>query len=538
MNDEQTPSALIKPKQRFSTIWILPIVAAFIGIGMIYHHYQNRGIDIVIVFDNALGLETQNTRLKYRNVDIGLLKSINFTDDGESIEAVVEIEKDMQDFLRSDSQFWVVRPRVGTGGVSGFSTLLSGAYITVDPGKSQDYSRRFMGLENPPISSPTSQGIKLKLHSEGGKSVNVGDPVLYRGFQVGAVEKVEFDLQNRRVAYEIFIQAPYDSLVTTNTFFWNTGGLTVNATPNGVTIDLASIESLVSGGIQFDIPEDLGIGERIEQPRDFKLYSSRASIDDDRVYEYLEYVILVEDSVGGLSIGAPVEYRGILIGRVHRPYLGFYQTQQINIDETRIPVVIHLEPARLAPNNEYNLEWFDNQFNEWIKSGLTASVETANYLTGSLKVSLDLSEDMRSEIEYFGKYTVIPVGQSGFANIMSKTDQLLTKLNNLPLTELLLSTQQTINSANQTFRTANDSVLAASAVLVSVEQTLEQAQNTLEGLQPNSQIYRKLEHNLQEMQQTLNMMQPFLQEIRKKPNSLIFSQPPVQDIEPQGSKRP
>ncbi len=534
MTDPTNSSPIIKPKSRFSAIWILPIIASLIGIGMVYHHWQNKGFEIVVIFDNAMGLEAQKTKVKFRNVDIGVVRSINFTEDGESIEANIEIDKDMQGFLRSDSQFWVVRPRIGNGGVSGFSTLLSGAYITIDPGKSDYYSQRFFGLENPPISSPTSKGIKLKLHSDGGKSITVGNPIIYRGFQVGAVEQVEFDIENRRVVYEVFIEAPYDSLITTNTFFWNSGGVSVSATTEGVTVDLASIESFLAGGVQFDVPEDLELGQRIAETREFKLYPTRASINDDRVYEYLEYVVLVEDSVGGLSIGAPVEYRGIRIGRVHRPYIGFYQTQQINIDETRIPVVIHVEPARLAPNNEYDLAWFDNQFNEWIKAGLTASVETANYLTGSLKVSLDLSENIRSDIEYFGKYTVIPVSQSGFDNIMSKTEQLLTKLEQLPLEDLLASTQNTINSANVTLQSANNAVITTQSVLQSVERALVEAKTALKGLQPDSQVYYNLEKNLQELEQTLNMMQPFLQEIRKKPNSLIFSQPPVLDQQPQG----
>jgi paraquat-inducible protein B len=140
-------------------VWLLPIIAAIIGIGMVYQQWQNRGTDIVIVFENAQGLEAKKTKVKFRNVDIGTLKSISFSNDNNSIEATVEIEKSMQEFLHSDTQFWVVRPRIGSGGVTGFSTLLSGAYITIDPGKSEYYSERFIGLETPPISSPTSQAL-------------------------------------------------------------------------------------------------------------------------------------------------------------------------------------------------------------------------------------------------------------------------------------------------------------------------------------------------------------------------------------------
>lgn len=538
MNEPDDKSkAIISQKSRLSAVWLLPIIAAIIGAGMVYQQWQDRGVEIVIVFENAKGLEAQKTKVKFRNVDIGILESISFTEDGNSIEAKVEIDKSMHAFLHSDSQFWVVRPRIGSGGVTGFSTLLSGAYISIDPGKSEYYSERFVGLETPPISSPTSEGLKLKLASSGGKSLTVGNPIIYRGFVVGAVETAEFDIELRKVTYGIFINAPYDGLITTNTHFWNSGGVSVTASTEGVTVDLASIESFIAGGVQFDVPEDLGLGERITQTQEFKLYESRSRIEEDRVYEYLEYVILVEDSIGGLQKGAAVEYRGIRIGRVHRPYLGFYQNNQINSDETRIPIVIHIEPARLAPNGEYDLEWFDNQFTQWIKGGLSASLETANYLTGALKISLDSTENAINETESYGKYTVIPTSKSGFAGIMDKTEELLSKLEKLPLNDLVISTNTAVKSANTALLSGNGTVLATQAVLESVENTLKEANKTLQGMQPDSTVYRKLENNLQELERTLNMMQPFLQEIRTKPNSLIFSDDPPADTEPKGKSQ-
>ncbi len=532
--EEDSSQAIIKQKSSISKIWLLPLIAFVIGLGMVYQQWQNLGVDIVITFENAQSLEAKKTKVKFRNVDIGTVKEIRFTEDGSSIEAVVEIDKKMQGFLRTDSQFWVVRPRIGSGGVSGFGTLVSGAYIAVDPGRSEQYMQHFKGLETPPLSSPTDEGLKIKLLSSGGKSLTEGNPVIYRGFEVGAVETVDFDINSRQVTYSIFVRAPYDGLITSNTFFWNSGGVSINANSGGLSIDLASLESFFSGGVQFDIPDDLNLGERITTPQTFKLYRSRSSIDEDRVYDYLEYVILVEDSVGGLEVGAPVEYRGIRIGRVHKPYLGFYQTNQIDSKEIRIPVIIHLEPARLAPNQEYDLAWFDKQFNTWLKQGLAAKLETANYLTGALKVSLDLANETQDEIEYFGKYAIIPISQSGFANIISKTEALLSKLESLPLNELIESTHLAMKSANTAILSTNDTVLATQSVLTSVEETLREANQTLKGLQPDSPIYQKLENNLESLERTLNMMQPFLQEIRRKPNSLIFSEKPPADIQPKG----
>ena len=534
MAEEDKSTPIIIRKSRISVIWILPLIAALIGVAMVYQHWQNKGVEIVIEFENAKGLEAKKTKVKFRNVDIGTVTDIRFSSDTNSIEAVIEIDKSMEGFLRADSQFWVVRPRIGSGGVSGFGTLLSGAFITLDAGKSELYSSSFVGLENPPISSPTDEGIKLHLVSDGGDALETGNPVIYRGFEVGAIEEVLFDVELRSVTYSVFIRSPYDALVTSNTYFWNASGVNVSATTEGIDVDFASFESILSGGIQFDVPDDLGLGDRITDTQEFTLYSSRASIDDDRAYEYLEYVILVEDTVSGLEKGAAVEYRGIRIGRVHRPYIGFFQLQQIDPNEQRIPVIIHVEPTRLAPNGEFDVEWFDNQFNEWIRTGLVASVETANFITGSLKINLDSDFTSKNEIEYFGRYKVIPISESGFASIMSKTERLLSKLESLPLNELIESTNNAVNSANSTIMTANDAILSTQAVLLSVEDTLREANVTLQGLQPDSSMYNKLENNLQELERTLNMMQPFLQEIRRKPSSLIFSEQPPADQQPKG----
>lgn len=536
MNDDNEDIAMpiLKTKSRFSMIWLLPFIAFIIGMGLVYHQWQNRGVHIVIVFENAEGLEAKKTKVKFRNVDIGTVKSVRFSGDGSGIEATVEINRDMQRFLQADTQFWVVRPRIGSDGISGFGTLLSGAYITVEPGKSPYYKERFKGLEIPPISSPTDAGLKLTLLSNGGKSLQEGNPIIYRGFEVGAVETVDFDVKSRQVSYGIFIRSPFDSLITTNTHFWNSGGFTVTANTAGLTVDFASLESFMSGGVQFDIPADLELGRPIAESRAYTLYPSKNSITENRTYDYLEYVILVDDSIGGLEIGAAVEYRGIRIGRVHRPYLGFHQTNLINPDETRIAIVIHVEPKRITQNDGYTKEWFDKQFRGWLKQGLAASLETASYITGSLKVSLDQTNEMNQEIEYFGRYTVIPSAQSGFASILGKTDKLLSKLESLPLEELLKSTQQAVVSANTTMLSANDAVLATQSVLEAVETTLSEARETMQGLQPNSPIYQKLETNLQELERTLNIMQPFLQEISRKPNSLIFSDNPPADEQPKG----
>ncbi len=528
--------AIVKSKRGISWAWLLPIIAAIIGGVLFYDAWSNRGIEIVIEFEDAEGIEEKQTLVKYRNVQIGRVEQIRFADDGESIRCFIRIDSDMRRFLKIDSQFWVVRPRIGAGGISGVGTLLSGAYITMQPGEEDTLTDAFVGLNAPPIASPKEAGLKLTLVSEGGKTLSIGNPVLYRGLEVGVVESIDFGVYERNIQYGIFIRAPYDELITTNTYFWNASGVTVSTTVDGIQVDMASIESLVAGGVSFDVPNDLSAGERVLSPQSFVLYPTEVATYEARQYESLTYAILVKNSVGGLVAGAPVEYRGIRIGRVEKPYLGFYETFEIDPEENRIPVIINIEPARLTQNPAYDLEWFSNQFNVWIRGGLEARIEMANFITGSLKVSLDNSDIERQTVETFGNYPVIPFADDGVDSILNKTNALLSKLNSLPLEDIIENTNTAVNSANTAIETATDTLASIKGLMTSIERTLDEAQSTLQTIQPESEVHDRLLKNLDELQRTLMVLQPVLSDIKQKPNALVFGQALPEDKTPKAKQ--
>lgn len=527
MTNNLAQPALVKPKARVSMIWLLPLITLIIGGGLVWHAWQNRGIQIQVQFESAEGLEANKTNVRYRSVDVGKLKGIHFTEDNQSVIANIEINRNMAKLLSRDSEFWIVRPRIGSEGVSGIGTIFSGAYVQLEPGKSQRSADYFIGLETPPLTAPTTDGIHLTLTASKGGDTAVGNPVLYRGYEVGVVESSNFDPVKRKVVYSLFIQSPYDSLVTTNTVFWNAGGVTVSANTSGVMVDMPSMESLISGGIEFDVLEQEALGEKISTGAEFTLYENKAEVLEQRHYAYLKYVLLVDDSVDGLSKGAPVEYRGIRIGTVARPYLDFSEIQQISATESRIPVLLHIEPERLYRGQEFKMNEFFAQFNNWILGGLTAKTEMANLLTGSLQVTLTPTEQEQSEIEYFGQYPVIPSGQSQLASMTKKVDKILDRVDALPVAQTLGQLDKTLVSAQQSFIKVNQT-------FEQVNQTLAQMQKSLQGVQPNSDLYRSVDASMNELQKTLKAVQPVLLEINKRPNSLVFSGPSELDNEPKG----
>jgi len=530
---------VISNKSNFSIIWILPIIALLIGLGMVYNDWRNRGIHIQVEFETAEGLEAKKTVLKNRNVGIGLVKAISFSADKQTILVDIEVDKSMDSFLVEDSEFWVVKPRFGATGFTGIGTLLSGAYIEVSPGQSNVEKFKFAGLETPPVTSLNADGVHLKLISRGNKPLKVGNPVLHKGFEVGAVESKYYDALQQEAHYDIFIHAPFHNLVTENTSFWNVNGLSITTSTQGVSLTMASLDTLVAGGVEFGLLDGTESGAGISQNHQFQVYDSQDSIDEQRDYKFIEYVILVEDSVGGLHKGAPVDYRGIRLGTVIEPYMEFWEIMDIAGvgKEDRIPVVIKLEPERLMKKGYISIDIFKGMVDDWIKEGLTASIENANLITGSLKVTLQPGGQPVEAVAQFGEYPVIPAAQGGFASLSKKLENILGELEKLPLNDTLANINGLIDSADETVKTTGSVIEKASMTLTTLEQSLEALQLTLKGLQPDSQVYRSVEQMIKKIEVTLDEIKPLIKEVTNQPNSLVFGEPANTDKQPESSKK-
>ena len=558
--DSLPPEAEHEIQKGISKIWLLPLIALLIGLGMLYKHWQGQGIPAQIVLTTAEGIEAGKTKIKSRNVKIGSVTDVSFSEDRQHIVVDILVDKSMRDFLREDSQFWVVRPRVNKDGISGIGTLFSGAYIEVSPGISNVYENRFVGLDVPPKTSPNAEGLFVRLISDGGTPLDSGDPVIYRGLNVGQVEFSKFDVNARTVNYLIFVRAPFHDLITTNTVFWKASGISVSATAKGFSVDIASFDTLISGGIEFGVPEEEAFGTQVESNYEFVLYNTRRDTEERRVYDFIEYVVLVEDSVSGLSKGAPVEYRGVRIGTVFKPFMTYEEILLTtgSRDENRIPVVIRLEPERVA-GSSMSQEDFKKQMRVWIKRGVTASVESSNLITGQLKISLDNTGTPIEQVESFGPYPVIPARQGGFAGIAAKVDNILYKIDQLPLESLVVNTRNAMSSVEQTMSAADDAVIQLQTTLskltqtlieaeqafegvqpggevyASLQQTLKEVRKTMEGLQPGASGYVTMETTLQKWQELMEKMKPIMARINNQPNALLFGSVREADEEPQAA---
>ena len=310
--------AVVTQRGRLSRIWLVPVVAALLGVWMVVYTWRNQGPEITVVFSTAEGIEAGTTKLKSRNVDVGLVESVELGEDLESVVVTAQMVRSATLLLRDDTQFWVVRARIGTGGISGLGTIVSGGYIELSPGTGEEGRRRFLGLDDPPITPTGTPGLNFMLVREQAGSVDTGNPILYRGFRVGRIESADFDVDSQQMQYSAFIEAPYDDLVTDTTRFWNMSGLSFSATADGIELTTGSLESLLLGGVAFGLPEGVDRGESAEDGAIFELYANRESIDERPYRHGVEYVVEFASSVRGLEPGAPVEYRGLPSGRVER----------------------------------------------------------------------------------------------------------------------------------------------------------------------------------------------------------------------------
>lgn len=540
------PQVVVSKRRKLPAIWIVPLIALLLGMWMVITHYLTRGPEISITFSTAEGIESEKTKIKALNVDVGLVESVQLNPDLQSVTVIARIEREAASLLRDDSKFWVVRPRIGASGVSGLGTLLSGAYIELSPGKGKEGNRNFQGLEEAPVTPSTTPGLNLTLLSEDAGSVSTGDPVLYRGYNVGRIESTKFVTETQRLQVTIFIESPYDSLVTSNTRFWNTSGILFQASADGISLQTGSLESLLLGGVAFDLPEGANTGTLVENHAEFKLYPNASSINEHPFKHYAEYLLLFDTSVRGLVGGAPVLYRGLHIGTVVGASFNYLH---IDMARTRgravgIPVLIRLEPGRwLGEDSAKAKAKAIADIEQSVDAGLRATLKIGNFLTGALIVTLDFYEDVEpATIGKAGTFNTLPTISTGLEELQVKVASLLDKLNELPLTTVLNNVDVTLKQVTRTLTTANKTVNDLNNILEnedtqnlseSINTTLDELKVTLKGLSPDSALYQDLNDSIEQLNATMRNIEQLTYTINTKPNSLIFSKPKQQDLQPE-----
>lgn len=528
MSDQPQVNAEVTSKKQLSAIWIIPLLALGMGMWMLFQYINSTGPQVTLILPTADGLEVGKTQIKALNVNVGVIKDIKLSKDYRHIIATAQMDKDAARMLRKDSLFWVVKPRIGKEGISGLDTLLSGSYIQLQPGQSPTAEDNFTVLDLPPIAPPDAKGLRLILTNKEAGKLSIGDPVMYEGFTVGRVESTLFDVETKKAQYQLFIFAPYDKLVSTRTFFWLNSGVNFQLDAEGLEFNLGSIESLLKGGVTFGELQEEDAGQPItQQMATFRLFDNISQIREGMYEDYIEFVMMFDESVRGLKPSAPVEYRGLRIGTVVKiPLITESSYDYINIK--RIPVLVRIELGRVYNSlSVSDLPSLRQRMQNEFAKGLKASLKTGNLVTGALYIDTDyFPEDPKERLTSFDKYSVFPTKQGGFAEVQKQVTDLLRKLNGLPMDDTLASLNETLKASEKLLASAERILKKQETqnLPADIQASLKQLEATLGGFGPESTVYRELESTLKELNQVMSEFKPVLRTINEKPNALIFGE--------------
>jgi paraquat-inducible protein B len=445
MSPSGTPQAVVKTKKGISIVWVVPLVAILLGGFLAYKAITEKGPTITITFESAEGLEAGKTKIKYKDVEVGQVQSIRLSDDLEVI-VTADLAKGAKRYLTETTRFWVVRARIAAGKVSDLGTLFSGAYIGIDPGKPGKAARSFKGLEKPPIITTDLPGRHFMLKAETLGSLEVGYPINYRQIKVGQIIAYGLEKNGQAFDIKIFIHAPYHEYVRENTRFYNASGLDVSLDASGIKINTDSFVTLMIGGIAFENPKDSGPSPAAMEGDTFRLYKRRENIYEKSYVKKARWLLHFEDSVRGLSVGAPVVLKGINIGKVVDIKL------ELDYDsmDFRIPVEIETEPERIAMiGNQTTTYKLGSEM--LVEKGLRARLKQGSLLTGQLYIELDIyPDDSPRKVVYGGKYPELPTMSAPIEEITRGITEIVDKLEKLPLEQIGNNLRDTLEQSQTT----------------------------------------------------------------------------------------
>ncbi|UYO93111.1 intermembrane transport protein PqiB [Pollutimonas sp. M17] len=516
-------------RSRPSLIWLVPATAVLIGLAMLMHTWLSEGPRIAITFQTAEGLTAGKTAVKYKDVTIGTVSSIDLSSDGTHVVVHVSLVKSAYSLTHEGTRFWVVRPRIGMHGVSGIDTLLSGAYIAVDSAKSGKMTTSFVGLEDPPAVITGMPGRSFLLHTKDLGSLDIGSPVYYRRIQVGRISAYKLSDGGDGIDIRVFVDSPYENLVTTSSRFWQASGVDLSVNAEGFRLKTQSLDTILAGGITFDSPKH-DRGTPAPEQAEFVLAKDQetAFAPPEGPPSYIQ--LKFDQSLPGLSVGAPVQFSGMDFGRVVSLDLDY------DPDSERFPTIVNIAvyPQRLgrvlrklpdagdiqgqsaAPHSQF--------LGSLVERGLRAQVRPGNLLTGQRYIALDFIPDApKVAFDAEAMPLTLPTIPSSYDQIGDRVASILDKIDKMPLESMGKRLDASLLNLETTLRQINGQVLPEAS------KTLKQTRDTLRGMEywlsEDSPTQQSLGETLLEVQRTSRSLRTLTDMLGRNPEALLRGLP-------------
>ena len=438
-------------RRRLSWVWLIPLASVLIGGGLLWTTLTRRGPLIHVTFDSADGLQAGQSPVKYKDIQMGTVEGFDLTPNHKRIVMSIRMTAKAEDLVTEGAQFWVAKPRVYGGDITGLNTILSGSYVAMQPGDPGRPARRdFDGLGDPPILIPDSPGRQFNLTALRLGAVQLGTPVLFRDLEVGKVAGWTLTPMAQSVTLHISVNAPYDAWVHRDSRFWVSSGIQLRLGPEGVQVQVDSLKAAILGGITFETPahdDDADAGKSAAGDS-FTLYSREDAAKAATASSRVLLVTYFTGSVDGLAVGAHVTLQGMNIGDVTSVDLQY----STDTDKTRVRVGFTVQPDRVKPVGNSPVQPFPEYWRKLVKEGLRARLRGGNIITGQKEVEMRLEPDAPpAELQQEGDVQVIPAdnsGSGGLDDLSITATQLMAKIGAIPFAEIGQNLSATLSGAS------------------------------------------------------------------------------------------
>lgn len=499
--ENRLSEARVRPRLRYSWIWLTPLIALVLVGYLLYSFAAERGPVISITFEKAEGLTEQQTQVKYKAVTLGTVEDIQLSPDLSHVVVKVRMTGRAKSMLTADTRFWVVRPRLGSGlrgFQAGLETLVSGAYVAIDPGSGEgELVTDFKGLEEPPSVRSDEPGTVYFLEAESLGGLAAGAPIFCRDVEVGRVLGYELDDDpDEDVKLRIFVRAPYDAWVAPETRFWNASGVHLGTSADGLELGLQSVQSLFSGSIAFRTRSG-GEGSRPSQAEStFRLYPNQDTAESSQYNLSIPYVSYFQSSIRGLAEGSEVHMFGRRLGSVTSVEL-VSDPRPEHAGDMAARVAYALQPERALIERD-RTALLEPGMRGLVENQLRVVLETSSFLTGQKVLSLTYVPGAApASVTNEGDALVLPSDTQGIEELTASVTDIAKSINRVPFREIGENLNRTLASVE---RAVGGPELESA--IVSLDATLKEvrglAQTAQAGLEPALRrlpaISERLEH--------------------------------------------
>lgn len=482
---ETPPIAVVATRRQrrrnLSYVWAVPIVTACVAAWLVWNTVTARGPLITITFDSAEGLIPNQSRVRHKAVEMGIVQKVALTPDLRQVAVTVRMSREASGLLTDKTRFWVVKPRIFAGSVSGLETLVSGSYIEMLPStKPGEPLWEFNGLNDPPVLQADVPGRTFRLRANRIGSINLGSPVFYRDLTVGEVLGWDVEEMANSVTIHAFVRAPFDQYVHDNSRFWNASGASLQLTGTGLHLHIESLRALILGGIAFETPESTPSTPPDRHIQDFALHASKDAADSAIYARSVPLLARFQGTVAGLEAGSPVTLRGIKIGSVASVGLLYDPLA----DTVVAPVRFAVEPDRIAQLDLHVDTDLDTMLANLIRRGLGVRLETANLITGQKQLAMEVIPNRPIlEPSRLGGVFVVPVLDEGSGDPVTAAGTLIARIGAIPFEQIGQSLNKTLTDAGGLIGDPKlkDSLVALQATLAGSQALVK---NLDRGLEP------------------------------------------------------